>query len=409
MLSSKAAHMGVSAEMDDLLGPQLGDRLEAELRSSMRRRPVNESRLGGALQLLAPYSARLREAMLAALDVMVRRGTHSRPLYLPILRGLVASEDERLVPLLASALSLEDGSGLGTIAAAALCKSTRFTEPLAKLSVSRSPQIAFAGELARIVRGESPGHALADSALRIKESHRLEMCNFLVLPLVREQKTCSGATAGIGVMRDSERHLGRWLMLAQLSQRAGDVSPLAVALEQARKGPASARAAWNLVAWALKPDSPSTSVRPTVEVLARLSDRPSAERDLSFLFRMAKAQAPTARPMLENLTKTPLLAHENAIRAAAHLLKQEDRDELLRRLIDLVKSTKREGLRGLALAALHEARPVIVDTLLPDFSRSRRLQNAIYSALVRLSREGQFTQDLLSEPVYRRAQLGWLD
>jgi hypothetical protein len=113
--------------------------------------------------------------------------------------------------------------------------------------------------------------------------------------------------------------------------------------------------------------------------------------------------------MLEGLTQTPLLAHENAIRAAAHLLKHEAREEIQRRLVDLVKSTKREALRGLALAALYEARPAVVKEILPDFSRSRRLQNAIFSALVRLAQQGLFTQDLLSEPVYRRAQLGWLD
>ncbi len=401
--------MGDSADLDDLLGPQLGDRLETELRSSLRRRPANESRLGGALQLLAPHSARLREALLAALDVLVRRGAHSRPLYLPILRGLIASGDDRVGPLLHKALCLEDGSGLGTIAAAALFKSTGPEEPLAKLAVSRSPQTAFAGELARIARGESAGHALAGSALRIKESHRLEMCTSLVLPLVWEGQACVGAAEGIRVMRDSERHLGRWLLFAQLANQSGDATSISAATEQAQKGPGGARAAWNLVAWALKSDNSPTAVRPTLEVVARLSDRPSAERDLSFLFRMAKAKAPTTRAMLESLTRTPLLAHENAIRAAAYLLKLEDREDIQRRLIDLVKSTKREELRGLALAALYEARPAIVEELLPDFSRSRQLQNAIFSAMVRLAQKRQCTQELVSEPVYRRAQLGWLD
>ncbi len=401
--------MGDSAELDDLLGPQLGDRLETELRSSLRRRPANESRLGGALHVLAPYSTRLREALLAALDVMVRRGAHSRPLFLPILRGLIASGDERVAPLLSKALSLDDGSGLGTIAAAALFKASGLEEPLAKLSVSRSPQIAFAGELARIARGESSGHALSGSALRIKESHRLEMSTSLVLPLVWERHACSGAAEGIRVMRDSERHLGRWLLFAQLASQSGDASAITAACGQAQKGPGSARAAWNLVAWALKSDPSTPTVRPTLEIIARLSDRPSAERDLSFLFRMAQAKAPTARSMLDNLTNAPHLTDENAVRAAAYLLKQEDREDLQRKLIELVKSTKREELRGLALAGLYEARPAIIEDLLPDFSRSRQLQNAIFSALVRLAQKRQCTQDLLSEPMYRRAQLGWLD
>jgi hypothetical protein len=401
--------MGVSAELDDLLGSQLGDRLEAELQSSLRRRPAHESRLGGALHLLAPFSARLREAMLAAFDVLVRRGAHARPLYLPILRGLVASGDERVVPLMAKALSLDDGAGLGTITAAALFKVPGLEEPLAKLAVSRSPNLAFAGELARIARGESSGHALAGSALRIKESHRLDMSTRLILPLVWERQACVGAAEGIGVLRDAERHLGRWLLFAQLAQQSGDEAPYSAALEQAGRGPASARAAWNLVAWALRSDPCVPTVRPTLEIVARLSDRPSAERDLSFLFRMAKAEAPTTRAMLDSLTKTPLLTNESAVRAAGYLLRKDDREDLQRRLVELVKSTKREELRGLALAALYEARPAIVEELAPDFSRSRQLQNAIFAALVKLAQNGQCTTDLISEPIYRRGQLGWLD
>ena len=401
--------MGVSAEMDELLGPQLGDRLEAELRSSLRRRPVNESRLGGALQLLAPHSTRLREAMLAACDVLVRRGAHERPLYLQVLRGLVASGEPRVAPLLAKALCQDESPSLGAIAAAAMCKLPGLQEPLQKLSTSRSPHIAFAGELALIARGESAGHSLANSALRVKESYRLDMCTSLILPLVHARQNCPGVADGIRVMRDSERHLGRWLLFAMLAHQSGDPSPSDDAREHALKGPSSARAAWNLVAWALKSEDSQPATRPTLEMVSRLSDRPSAERDLSFLFRMAKTKAPSTRSMLENLTRAPVLADENAVRAAAYLLKQQEREDLLRRLVDLVRSTKREELRGLALAAVFEARPSMVQDLLPDFSRSRQLQNAIFSALVRLAQNGQCADELISEPVFRRAQLGWLD
>jgi hypothetical protein len=401
--------MGVSAELDDLLGPQLGDRLETELRSALRRRPANEARLGGALQLLAPHSERLREAMVAALDVLVHRSAYGRPLYLSVLRGLVAARDQRLVPLLIRALTLDDGAGLGTVAAAAMFRHPDIAAPLAKLAMSRSPHLSFAGELARTARGESAGQGLADAALRIKESHRLEMASCLVLPLVREGQTCAGAESGIRVLRDSERHLGRWLLFAELAQKSGDATPLLAARAQANQGPSSARAAWNLVAWSLQGDAQATCVRPTVEIVSRLSDRPSAERDLSFLFRMAKAKATTTRPMLETLSKEPQLSNENAVRAAGYLLKDGDREDLQRRLLELVRSTKREDLRGLALAALHVARPQTVADFAPDFSRSRQLQNAVFSALVRLAQKGQSTKDLLSEPVYRRGQLGWLD
>lgn len=402
--------MGVSAELDDLLGPQIGDRLETELRSALRRRPANESRLGGALHLLAPHSARLREAMLAALDVLVHRGAYARPLYLFMLRGLVACREVRLAPLLCTALNLEDGGGLGTLAAAAMFKHPGPVTPLAKLAASRSPQLSFASELARIARGESSGHGLRESALRIKESHRLEMAHHLVLPLVRERQGCAGAQAGIRVLRDAERHLGRWLLFGELAQLSGDSSSLDSAKENAARDPSSAQVAWSLVVWSLQGCPASTPIRPTVEVVARLSDRPSAERDLSFLFRMAEARVVTARPMLEALCKSQHLSSENAIRAAGYLLRQEpERADLHRRLLDVVRSTKREELRGLALAALQGARPAPAPEILPDFARSRQLQNAVFAALVRLAQKDCPVADLLAEPVYRRAQLGWLD
>lgn len=402
--------MGVSAELDDLLGPQTVDRLETELRSALRRRPANEARLGGALQLLAPYSDRLREAMLAALDVLVHREVYLRPLYLFILRGLVACREQAVAPLLCRVLSRDDGGGLGTLAAAAMCTQSGIGAPLVKLAVSRSPHLSFAGELARVARGESAGQGLTESALRIKESHRLEVVNCLVLPLVRERQICPGAQAGIRVLQDAERHLGRWLLFGELAQLCGDTSPLITARERVAKGPSSARSAWSLVAWSLQGGSTSLTVRPTVEMVSRLSDRPSAERDLSFLFRMAAARIATARPMLEALCSSQHLGNECAVRAAGYLLREDgDRSDLQRRLLDVVRSAKQEDLRGLALAALQGSRPDVAANATPDFVRSRQLQNTVFSALVRLAQKGRPVSDLLSEPVYRRGQLGWLD
>jgi hypothetical protein len=409
-LPSKVDLMGVSAELDDLLGPQTVDRLETELRSALRRRPANEARLGGALQLLAPYSERLREAMLAALDVLVHRGAYLRPLYLFILRGLVACREEGVAPLLRKALCLDDGAGLGTLAAAAMCTQSDIGAPLVKLAASRSPHLSFAGELARTARGESTGQGLTASALRIKESHRLQVVNCLVLPLVRERQTCPGAQAGIRVLQDAERHLGRWLLFGELAQLCGDTSPLVTARKRVAKGPSSARSAWSLVAWSLQGGSASLTLRPTLEIVSRLSDRPSAERDLSFLFRLAAAKIATARPMLEALCNVQHLSNESAVRAAGYLLREDgDRLDLQRRLLDVARSTKWEELRGLALAALQGSRPEVAQDAALDFVRSRQLQNAAFSALVRLAQKGRPVSDLISEPVYRRGQLGWLD
>ena len=120
------------------------------------------------------------------------------------------------------------------------------------------------------------------------------------------------------MLREAERHLGRWLVLGEVATRAGDPGPLAEATRRAAEGPSSSRAAWAMVAWALSDHTPSPSIRPTVELVARLSDRPSADRDTTFLFRLARHKAPAARAMLENLAKSPL-SDESGVRAALHL------------------------------------------------------------------------------------------
>jgi len=55
----------------------------------------------------------------------------------------------------------------------------------------------------------------------------------------------------LGVLRSAERHLGRWLVLAEVAVKAGDRSPLDEAKQKSEVGPPSARAAWSLVHWAL--------------------------------------------------------------------------------------------------------------------------------------------------------------
>src|SRR6185437_15304371 len=96
----------------------------------------------------------------------------------------------------------------------------------------------------------------------------------------------------------------------------------------------------------------SPETRPTVELVARLSDRPSADRDTTFLFRMAHARAAVAKPMLEALARALPLDSEVAVRAALFLARDHERDDLKPALIEVAASSKKEELRGLATAAL---------------------------------------------------------
>jgi hypothetical protein len=234
----------------------------------------------------------------------------------------------------------------------------------------------------------------------------------------------------LSVLRGAERHLGRWLVLAEVAVKAGDLTPLHEARSRADDGPVSSRAAWSLVAWALSqvdasrqgvPQPPPPATRPTLELVARLSDRPSADRDTTFLFRMARASAVSARPMLEALAKPLPLEDETAIRAALYLARDHGREDLREALAEAAVSCKREELRGMAAAALWEASPpaggerairmreqakAISDELLA----SRVIGNVAWGALIRVASKSLGGQgSVLTETPFRWIQWGWLE
>ncbi len=397
-----------SADLDEMVGPEIGTRLSLELGAALRRRPAQEASLSGLLRLLVGPCGRLREAAAASLDVLVRRATLDRPLYAALLRSMVEARDPRVIGPLVRALGLDDGGGLVTIASAALSDDAALMEPLAHLASSRSPHVAFAADLARVARGESDGRLLLAVAPRIKESHRIDLSNLLFLPLLRHRRTVPSAVPALEILRDSERHLGRWLCIAELTQLSGNDAALAEAKRLATQGPTSARIAWSLVAWALAPHEDCVS-RPTLDLVARLSDRPSAERDLSFLFRMAGASLTTARLMLETLVKPPTLATDQAVRAAAHLVGRYGREDLVKRLVDTAKSAKREPLRGLAMAAIADCHSASLCDVTADLVKSRHHATVGFAILVRLAKMREDSTPIVTETTYRRLQLGWTD
>ncbi len=262
----------------------------------------------------------------------------------------------------------------------------------------------------------------------IKESHRISMCVELFVPLVRALPVPRHVGPALSVLRGAERHLGRWLVLAEVAVKAGDVTPLEEARSRAETGPTSSRAAWSLVAWALSetdaatrgaaPPSPPAT-RPTLELIARLSDRPSADRDTTFLFRMARAGAPSARPMLETLVRALPLADETGLRAALYLARDRGRDDLRNALSEAASTCRREELRGMAAAALWDtATPAgpndttkirarardMADGLLA----SRVVGNIAWGALIRAASKGGI-EPLLTETPFRWIQWGWLE
>lgn len=398
-------------ERAEILAKEMVDRLVADVASALKRRPPNEAKLAGVVRALAPHSAALRQSIAEATALLVRRSSFDRPLYHACVRSLAETEPKRAAASVAKALaSSDDAGGFATLSAACFIREPALAAALARIATSRHPHVAFAAELARAARGESDGSHLVAIAPKIKESHRIALCVELFVPLSRGMRLPAPVAPALAVLRDAERHLGRWLVLAEVATFASDPGPLEEARTKAKNGPSSARAAWSLVAWALSGDASPPSTRPTVELVARLSDRPSADRDTTFLFRLAAARAMTARPMLEGATRVLPLADEVGVRAASHLLRDHGRAELKAELDAVARTAKREELRGLAIAALWDAGERALALELADGSlKSRAMQSAAWAVLVRAAQDQQWDRPVLDEPSFRRIQWGWLE
>jgi hypothetical protein len=161
------------------------------------------------------------------------------------------------------------------------------------------------------------------------------------------------------------------------------------------------------VAWALDPAAPMPETRPTVELIARLSDRPSAERDATFLFRMASARAPSARPMLEGIARGSSFGAEASLRALLHLCRDYGQERLASSLMQAGKSPRKDALRGLAAAALYDCgRAADALRMSRELDGSRHLPAIGWTSLVRAAAAGARSGVLVSELNFRRVQQG---
>ncbi len=401
----------MAATNDELPGGAVLQRFEREVASTLRRRSPQEAKLGGALRCLAPHDPRIRDLLADAGAELARRGAFERDLFTAAIRDLVESSDPRALPLLEAALSQPQGGGPAVLSASAFVRDAELSERLFKLAMGSTTHLAFAAELSRVVRGDTQGERLAGLAPKLKESYRVAVCADAFLPLLRLPfELPATLTRALTVLRDAERHLGRWLILSQVAMRAGDEAPLAEAKQRVDEGPKSARAAWALSAWVLDPSAPAPEVRPTMGLVARLSDRPSTERDTSFLFRMAEARLPSAEPVLASLVRDEKLADETAIRAAMYLARDGGRGELREALIEAATSGE-EALRGLAAAALWDiGETEVARQAAGSLAESRLLVSVAWSALISAADASQLGPGcpVLTESAFRRLHRGWV-
>ncbi|MCL2448536.1 MAG: hypothetical protein FWD17_06295 [Polyangiaceae bacterium] len=413
----------------EALDKAIRTRMEAELDTAIKRRSPHEGKLAGALRALAPLSPALRASLGEATAVLIRRDARNREIYACGLRALAEAQDRQTVGLLRRALASDEAGGHAALSAACFSRDPELSVLLAKIAASRQSHLAFGAELARVARGESNGALLAQLAPMIKESHRIAMCIELFVPLARAVPMEKHVGPALAVLRGAERHLGRWLVLADVAVKAGDMMPLEDAETRATSGPLSSRGAWALVAWALRetdaatrhtPPPPPPPTRPTLELIARLSDRPSADRDTTFLFRMARAGSTSARPMLETLVRTLPLGDETAVRASLYLARDGNRGDLRQALAEAATGAKREELRGLAAAALWDAcrgegdeaaaiRARALD-IADDLLTSKVVGNVAWGALIRAAAKGvSGVEPLLGETSFRWIHWGWLE
>jgi hypothetical protein len=427
---AQRSHVRPPLARTELLDKPARARFEEEIDGALKRRRTGEAKLAGAVRAVAPFSPALRASLGEVTAVLLRRGARQRELYACGLRALSEAQDRQSVTLLRQALAGDEAGGSAALSAACFSRDPELSPVLAKIAASRQSHLAFGAELARVARGESNGALLAQLAPMIKESHRISMCIELFVPLVRALPVAASIGPALSVLRGAERHLGRWLVLAEVAVKAGDTTPLLEAKGRAESGPTSSRSAWSLVAWALSATDAATrggpppappATRPTLELIARLSDRPSADRDTTFLFRMARAGAPSVRPMLETLVRTTPLTDETSLRAALYLARDHGRDDLREALVEAAAKGKREELRGMAVAALWDACGSGVEAEAEriresardeadDLVQSRIVGNVAWGSLIRAAfRGGPGLDPVLRETPFRWIQWGWLE
>lgn len=93
-----------------------------------------------------------------------------------------------------------------------------------------------------------------------------------------------------------------------------------------------------------------------------------------------------------------------------YLARDHARDELRAVLENTAKTSKREDLRGLAVAALWDAGSRDAALALSDEAlKAKSLSTAVWAALVKAAAAEGSDVPVVDEPTLRRVQWGWLE
>ncbi len=398
------------------LGRAIRERVEHDLEQALKRRPTEEATLAGVVRSLSPFNARVRGAARDTLTVLAKRRSFDRPLYHALLRTMGDLSDSAACMILQGALNQVATVGYSPLAAACGCANPAVVAELTKAAGRERAHAAFAAELALACHtAPRPAH-LVHLAPMIKEAHRITFCYEFLPALMRRREVPAAVGPALRVLRAAERHLGRWLALAEIEVRAGEYASLDEAKSRLESASASGRGSWQLMVWALEyaknPARDPSLPRVSVDAISRLAER--AGRESHFAFRLASAREKAVEQVLGQLLTTPMRTAAS-IRAAMHLGRDLGRVQV-RDTLSIVCDDQvlDEDLRGLAVAALYDAGDC--EGALgraEELESSRSLKTAAWAALVRFNvRERAFSgcsSPVVTESRYRWIQCGWLE
>ncbi len=141
-----------------------------------------------------------------------------------------------------------------------------------------------------------------------------------------------------------------------------------------------------------------------------MSDRPSADKDTTFLFRLAEAGVSSARHMLENLAKGSSLANEPAVRAALHLAREYGETRFREQLMDAARGRSANicAVSPLPRSSIWATARRRVESPTSSERAASSPRSRGRGSCARES-QGYTSGQLVTEPNYRRVQLGWVE
>jgi hypothetical protein len=250
----------------------------------------------------------------------------------------------------------------------------------------------------------------------IKEANRISLCYEFLPALAQLSALPKAVGPALLVLRAAERHLGRWLAMAEVEVRAGEFAAIDEARARLDSASTSGRGSWQLMVWALEaarnPARDPSLRRVSVDAVSRLAER--AERPSHFAFRLADAREKAVEPLLGQYVSRPLRTAD-ALRAAMHLVRDLGCSQVRDRLVSACDDAALDDdLRGFAVASLYDAgdRDGALERAL-ELETARSLKSAAWASLVRYkARERNFngcSSPVVTESRYRWVQCGWLE